>query len=171
MRKVVKLFFCVMCTCISLANTQETDRKAVVYVDVSGDMFHAGHVAFLKKARSFGDYLIVGVLADDEIAGYKRYPILTLEERVQVIEACKYVDEVIVGPPVVLSEELVEKYKVNYVVHGDDANAELTKEQYKVALDRGIYRTVPYTPGISTTNIISRITERYCEGEFGGASN
>jgi cytidyltransferase-like protein len=168
MRKLAEFCFCLATLFSSFISAEENLPKTVVYVDVSGDMFHAGHVEFFKKARAFGDYLIVGVLADDEIAGYKRYPILTLDERVKVIEACKYVDEVVVGPPVVLTEELVDSYKVDFVVHGDDANVEITKAQYKVALDRGIYRTVPYTPGISTTNIISRITERYSKGEFGG---
>ena len=70
-----------------------------VYVDIVGDLFHAGHVAFFQKARQFGDTLIVGVLADDVVEGYKRAPILTLEESVAVIKACRYVDEVIVAPP------------------------------------------------------------------------
>lgn len=70
-----------------------------VYVDIVGDLFHAGHVDFLKKARSFGDYLIVGVLADDVVEGYKRQPVLSLDERVKMVAACRYVDEVLVAPP------------------------------------------------------------------------
>ena len=170
MRNIVTLIFCLTYVFTSCVDAKDSTQRVVVYADISGDMFHAGHVEFLKKARALGNYLIVGVLPDAEIAGYKRIPILTLEERVKVIEACRYVDEVIVGPPVVLSKELVDRYKIDYVVHGDDASSEMTKAQYKVALDRGIYRTVPYTPGISTTGIISRITQRYAQGEFGGPS-
>ncbi len=53
-----------------------------VYVDMVGDLFHAGHVAFLREARSHGDWLVVGVLSDETAASYKRRPIMTLAERV-----------------------------------------------------------------------------------------
>lgn len=143
----------------------ETPKK-IVYTDIVGDLFHAGHVEFFKKARSFGDYLIVGVLADDVVEGYKRVPILSLEERVKVVEACKYVDEVIVAPPLRLTEEMIKELHIDYVVHGDDFNKELLEDQYGVSLKNGIFRSVPYTKGISTTNIIHRIVERYEAGEF-----
>ena len=46
------------------------------------DLFHYGHVNFLKKASSHGDFLLVGVHADEEVMTYKRRPILSMEERV-----------------------------------------------------------------------------------------
>jgi cytidyltransferase-like protein len=137
-----------------------------VYVDIVGDLFHSGHVEFLKKAKSFGDYLIVGVLADDVVEGYKREPILTLQERVKVIEACRYVDQVVVAPPLRLTEEMVKELQIDYVVHGNDFNKDLLEDQYGVSLKLGIFRTVPYTPGVSTTNIIERIVSRHDCGEF-----
>ncbi len=45
------------------------------------DLFHHGHVLFLQRARELGDYLIVGIHADDVVTSYKRRPILTMEER------------------------------------------------------------------------------------------
>lgn len=137
-----------------------------VYVDVVGDLFHAGHVEFFKKARALGDYLIVGVLADDVVEGYKRVPILSLEERVAVIAACRYVDEVVVAPPLRLTEDMVRQYRIDLVVHGDDFNMALLDDQYGLARQLGIFRTVPYTKGLSTTEIIRRIAERYECGEF-----
>lgn len=137
-----------------------------VYVDIVGDLFHAGHVEFFKKAKAFGDYLIVGVLADDTVEEYKRQPILTLDERVKVIQACKYVDEVIIAPPLRLTDEIIRELKIDLVVHGDDFNKDLLEDQYGAALRAGIFRTVPYTPGISTSTIIRRIVDRYNEGEF-----
>lgn len=137
-----------------------------VYVDIVGDLFHSGHIEFLKKAKAFGDYLIVGVLADDVVEEYKREPILSLAERVKVIQACKYVDEVVVAPPLRLTEELIREMRIDYVVHGDDFNPALLEDQYGVAVRLGMFRTVPYTPGISTTSIIRRIIDRHHQGEF-----
>lgn len=160
------IFICFFCFFLSPSYGEESKPKTIVYTDVAGDMFHAGHVAFLQKARAFGDYLIVGVLADDVVNSYKRRPILTLEERVKMFESCKYVDEVIVAPPLRLTEELIKEWNISYVVRGDDFSPELLKDQYEVAMKLGILRFVPYTQGISTTNIIHRIIDRYNAGEF-----
>jgi cytidyltransferase-like protein len=152
--------------CLCFCSHLLAKEQVRVYVDVVGDLFHSGHVEFFKQAKTFGDVLIVGVLADDVVEGYKRVPILTLEERVKAIEACKYVDEVVVAPPLRLTEEMIRDYRIDVVVHGDDFNVALLDDQYGLARKLGIFRTVPYTKGISTTEIIRRITSRYCEGEF-----
>ncbi len=140
--------------------------KTRVYVDIVGDLFHAGHIEFLKQAKSFGDYLIVGVLADESVGEYKRIPVLTLEERVRTIRACSLVDEVIEAPPIRLTKEMIKEWEIDYVIHGDDFDQALIEDQYGAALKAGIFRTVPYTKGISTTEIINRIIERHKEGEF-----
>lgn len=142
------------------------EERVCVYVDIVGDLFHAGHIAFLEKAKQFGNYLIVGVLGDDVVEEYKRRPVLSLEDRVKVISACKYVDEVIQAPPLRLTEEMVEKHGIQYVVHGDDFNQDLLEDQYGVALRLGLFRTVPYTSGISTTQIIQSIVTRHQQGDF-----
>ena len=137
-----------------------------VYVDIVGDLFHSGHVEFFRKAKAFGDYLIVGVLADDTVEEYKREPILTLDERVKIIQACRLVDEVIVAPPLRLTEAMISDLKIDFVVHGDDFNTEVLEDQYGAALRAGIFRSVPYTPGISTSEIIQRIITRHNQGDF-----
>jgi cytidyltransferase-like protein len=164
----LKLFVCIFCafSCLSFADESARKKRVVVYTDIAGDMLHAGHIEFFKKARAFGDYFIVGVLADDVIEGYKRHPVLTLEERVAMVSACKYVDEVIVAPPLRLTEEMIKDLDITYVVRGDDFSKELLEDQYPVPLKLGILRFVPYTKGISTTEIIKRITDRYDQGEF-----
>ena len=159
-----KIFLAICILCASFLRAEE--KPVRVYVDIVGDLFHSGHVEFLKKARALGDYLIVGVLADDVVQGYKREPVLTLEERVNVIQACRYVDEVIVAPPLRLTEEMVRDLDIHLVVHGDDFNKAVLEDQYGVSLKLGIFRTVPYTPGVSTTGIINRIVNRHDGGEF-----
>lgn len=148
------------------ATAQAEERKPVrVYADIVGDLLHAGHVEFFKKAREFGDYLIIGVLADDDVESYKRIPIMTLEERVAMVKSCRYVDEVIVAPPLRTTDEWLKEHQIDLVVHGDDFNPALLEDQYGTPLRLGIFRSVPYTKGISTTQIIQRIRDRFCVQE------
>ena len=152
--------FCFVSCIVLLWGGQVFSNPIRVYADITGDLFHKGHVEFFKKAREYGDYLVVGVLADEVVETYKRAPILNLEERVSVIEACKYVDEVIIAPPLRLTEELIRAYDIDVVVHGDDFNEENYLDQYAVPVQMGIFKLVPYTEGISTTEIINRIEKR-----------
>jgi cytidyltransferase-like protein len=132
-----------------------------VYVDMVADLFHYGHVAFLKKARSLGDYLLVAICADDDLVSYKRRPVLTMEERVACVAGCRYVDEVIPNAPFTIDRAWIEKHDIHLVVHGNDFGQEQLESYYKVPQEMGILRTVPYTEGISTSEIILRIKERF----------
>ena len=131
-----------------------------VYADMVADLFHYGHVEFLKKARALGDYLLVGVNADDVLVTYKRKPILTTEERVASVAGCRYVDEVIPNAPLIIDQAFIKKHDIHLVVHGDDFPQEQLEYYYKIPIEMGIFRTVPYTQGISTTEIIRRIIDR-----------
>ncbi len=120
------------------------------------DLFHFGHVNFLRKAREHGDYLLVGVHSDETVASYKRKPILTMDERVASVEGCRYVDEVIPDAPLSVERAWIEKYNIDLVMHGDDFSGDMEKLCYETPIAMGIFRTVSYTPGISTTEIIKR---------------
>ena len=130
-----------------------------VYADIVGDLFHYGHVAFLRKARALGDYLLVGICADGDVEVYKRRTILTMEERVASAAGCRYVDEVIPDAPWQIDAAWIEKHNIHLVVHGDDYSQEQQDFSYEVPRQMGIFRTLPYTPGISTTEIIRRCKE------------
>lgn len=131
-----------------------------VYADMVGDLFHAGHVAFLRQARSLGDELVVGVHTDDDCAWFKRRPVMTLDERVAVIEACRYVDRVISGAPVFTTEAWLREEGIDLVVHGDDKTLPELEFWYRVPMDLGIFRTVPYTRGIATSDVLHRVGAR-----------
>lgn len=133
------------------------DTMIRVYVDIVGDLFHYGHVEFLKKARALGDYLLVGICAGDVVGPNKRRPILMMEERVACVAGCRYVDEVLSNAPWIIDRAWIDQYNIHLVVHGDDYTQEQLQYIYKVPLEIGIFRTVPYTSGISTTEIIRRI--------------
>jgi cytidyltransferase-like protein len=142
------------------APVSETKKPIRVYVDMIGDLFHAGHIAFIQQARQFGDYLIVGLCNDAVSTAYKRKPILTQEERAIEVAACRYVDEVLLDAPLVVTNEFIKEHQIDIIVHGSDYTPEQVRTYYGAALDLGIYRTVPYTKGISTSEIIKRIRSR-----------
>ena len=120
------------------------------------DLFHYGHVALLRQARAFGDSQLVGVHSDDTALAHKRDPILTMEERVSSVSGCRYVDEVLPNAPWVTDRDWIEKHNIDLVVHGSDYSPEDLNETHAVPIEMGIFREIPYTPGISTTEIIRR---------------
>ncbi len=121
------------------------------------DLFHYGHVNFLRLARAYGDYLLVGVHADETVMSYKRRPIFSMKERVTSVAGCRYVDEVVSDAPLTIDRAWIEQHHIDLVVHGDDLSSEMEERWYKTPIEMGIYRTVGYTPRISTTDIIARI--------------
>lgn len=128
-----------------------------VYVDMVGDLFHPGHVALLRAAREFGDELVVGVLSDETVSTYKRRPIMTLDERVAVIAACRYVDEVIPDSPYRLTQDFLDEHRLALVVHGDDVGPDGVADVYGPIHDAGLLRLVPRTGDVSTTALIARV--------------
>lgn len=131
-----------------------------VYVDMVADLFHYGHVEFLRRARAMGDELVVGIHSDDTVVQYKRRPIMTLEERMGVVAGCRYVDEVVPDAPFVLDQAWLKTHRIDLVVHGDDFDIDMAAKCYGIAIEMGIYRTVPYTPGISTSDLLARLRLR-----------
>jgi cytidyltransferase-like protein len=138
---------------------------ARVYVDMVGDLFHAGHVSLLREARRHGDWLIVGVLSDETAASYKRRPIMTLAERVAVIEACWYVDQVIADAPFRVTEEFLDEHAITTVVHGDDLTPEGAESIYGPAVDGERLVYVQRAEGISTTELIQRVHDALARDE------
>lgn len=93
-------------------------NSRTVYMCFSTDIIHSGHIALIKKAKQLGK-VIVGVLSDEAVASYKRYPMLSFEERKTLFENIFGVDRVVEQKTLSYRENL-ERYKPTYVVHGDD---------------------------------------------------
>jgi ethanolamine-phosphate cytidylyltransferase len=77
-------------------------------------MLHNRHLEFLRKAKEHGDFMYVGVY-DDETSNLikgKNFPIITLNERVLMLLACRYVDDVIIGAPYHLSGDLIKTLNI-----------------------------------------------------------
>ena len=136
----------------------ENQRK--VYVVMVADLFHYGHVELLKRAREYGNYLVVGLVSDESAAENKRTPILSMEERKRVLEACRYVDEVRVQEENVTNEWLKENgfaVKVHAVF---DETAQALHRMWNTEMGDQYKVEVPYEYGISTSEIIERIKNR-----------
>lgn len=100
-----------------------TDRlkeveNRTVYMCFSTDMIHSGHIAIIKKATKLGK-LTVGVLSDEAVASYKRFPLLPFDERKALLENIAGVEAVVEQKTLSYKNNLLE-LKPDFVVHGDD---------------------------------------------------
>lgn len=131
----------------------------VIYTKIVGDLFHAGHVAFLRQARELGDSLVVHVVSDDRVARYKRQPIMTHEERITVVASCRWVCEVRAEGPRQISEAFMDRegFAVYAFAYADEQERE-QKLRDSTDLPPNRIAMLRYTPGISTTALIKRIT-------------
>lgn len=99
------------------ARVKEVESRTV-YMCFSTDILHSGHIAIIRKAQRLGR-LIIGVLSDEAVVSYKRYPLLPFSERVAMFESLAGVYRVVEQSKLSYKENL-EKYRPAYVVHGDD---------------------------------------------------
>lgn len=127
----------------------------IVYVDMVADLFHVGHVEFLRRAKEHGDILKVGIHNDKTVESYKRQPIMNMKERISVVESCKYVDEVIPDAPLVVSRDYLESHNVDIVIHPTGLTEESKTMMYGQILDK--LKVIDYTDGISTSIILDRL--------------
>lgn len=117
------------------------------------DMFHIGHLNILRQAKELCDYLIVGVSTDENVVSYKgKKPIIPFEERAKIVEAIKYVDEVV--PQINMNKfEAWEKLHFNALFHGDDwKNSEMYNNLISQFKEVGVDVVfLKHTDGISST--------------------
>lgn len=133
-----------------------------VYVGMSADLVHPGHLNILKEAAKYGE-VTVGLLTDAAIASYKRIPFMEFEQRKQVIESIKGVSHVVAQETLDYVPNL-EKYKPDYVVHGDDWKEGVQQKTRQRVIDTlatwgGELIEVPYTQGISSTKLNKALKE------------
>lgn len=133
-----------------------------VYMDGCFDMMHYGHCNALRQARALGDQLVVGVVSDDEITANKGPPVTPLNERMIMVSAVKWVDEVIPDAPYAITEEFMKKlfdeYNIDYIIHGDDpCILPDGSDAYALAKKAGRYKQIKRTEGVSSTDIVGRM--------------
>jgi len=133
-----------------------------VYIGMSADLIHPGHLNIIKEASKLGD-VMVGLLTDKAIASYKRLPALKFDQRKLIIESIKGVAEVVAQEELDYSGNL-RKYKPDFVVHGDDWQKGVQQQTRQKVIDTlaewgGKLHEVPYTKGISSTQLNERLKE------------
>lgn len=133
---------------------KETKKKKVVYTSIVGDFFHIGHLNLLRRAKRLGDFLIVGVLTEDAVKEYKRKPIISFLDRIQIIDALDCVDQVIPQNTRDGTENL-KKLKVDILTRGNDII--LKEEVDYIKSIGGEFVHLEYTGGVSTTDIINKV--------------
>ncbi|KAL5711548.1 Ethanolamine-phosphate cytidylyltransferase [Ranunculus cassubicifolius] len=137
-------------------------RPIRVYMDGCFDMMHYGHCNALRQARALGDQLVVGVVSDNEITANKGPPVTPLHERITMVNAVKWVDEVIPDAPYAITEEFMKKlfteHDIDYIIHGDDpCLLPDGTDAYELAKKAGRYKQIKRTEGVSSTDIVGRM--------------
>jgi phosphoenolpyruvate phosphomutase len=133
-----------------------------VYVGMSADLVHPGHLNVLKTAKKYGK-VTVGLLTDAAIASYKRIPYMEFKQRKKVIKRIKGVSKVVPQETLDYVPNL-RKLKPDYVVHGDDWKEGVQRETRQRVIDTlaewgGELIEVPYTKGISSTQLNKALKE------------
>lgn len=118
------------------------------------DLFHIGHLNILKKCKDNCDYLIVGVCNDKHIQDRKmRTPAFSENERLQIVSAIKYVDEAyLIYGDLIDNTNFIENHNVDIIFAGSDHKNEDQFNKLKPEI-----MIFPYTNGISTTEIMTRL--------------
>lgn len=135
----------------------------VVYCDGTFDMFHAGHIETLRKARECGDFLLVGIHDDATVNGRKgsNFPIMNVHERTLAVLSCRYVDEVIIGAPWCVSEDMIKTMNIATVVHGsrkgDSKMRNGYADPYQVPKRMNILKAVESRSDLTVEVILNRI--------------
>jgi len=127
---------------------------------------HVGHYNAIRQAKNLypDSTLVCGIVTDEEMHLHKRPPFFTNDERRPMIENCKWVDEVAWNVPYAPSHKFLKELDCDIVAHGDDiiVNA-LTGENAYVDIPPKKFKIFKRTPGVSTTDLISRLDARYIE--------
>ncbi|KAL0836956.1 hypothetical protein Bca101_088846 [Brassica carinata] len=112
--------------------------------------------------RALCDELVAGVVSDEEVIANKGPPVTPLHERMIMVKAVKWVNEVIPDAPYAITEEfmkrLFDEYRIDYIIHGDDPCVLPDgTDAYALAKKAGRYKQIKRTEGVSSTDIVGEI--------------
>jgi D-beta-D-heptose 7-phosphate kinase/D-beta-D-heptose 1-phosphate adenosyltransferase len=151
---------------VKIRKRAKKEGEKVVFTNGCFDILHRGHIEYLKKAKTLGDILIVGLNSDSsvrKIKGEKR-PIVKQKDRAEILSALSFVDYVcIFDEPT--PEKMIKILIPDVLVKGGDwAKPDIVGKDI-VESCGGKVVTVPLVKGKSTKNIIRTIVDRYCKSK------
>lgn len=118
-----------------------------VMVDMSATLIHHGHIRLLRAAKKYG-HVVVALTADEEIRKQKGYePEMDLASRRELLEAIRYVDEV-VPSPWLIEQDFLDRHRIDLLIHGSDNTNPIDQDRLLV---------LPRTSGISSSIIRGRV--------------
>ena len=135
------------------------------------DLFHIGHVNLLRNARNQCDFLVVGISSASRVFAYKnRYPIISDNDRMAVVESCRYVDKVFLNDgnpndPETYFEPIRRYGATKWFVGDDWKNTEKFNTMERLLLRHCKLIYLPHTDGVSTTSIKSQIISTEQKGK------
>lgn len=145
----------------SLAPEPPAQKFQNVYVIGVFDLFHRGHLELLRNAKGLGQRLIVAINGDEMVSRYKRRPFFNEQDRLDIIKACRYVDEAFIIRDFD-NKAAISQYNIDAIVHGNDWERTSYLEQIRVTEDYLAENNIalvllPYTQGVSTSALITQI--------------
>lgn len=143
----------------------------VVYIAGAWDLFNAGHAAALQEARKHGDFVLVGVYDDETVhrlhGTVSGAPVMNLFERALSVLACRYVDDVVMGAPLVVTQDLMRTFKVDIVLIGtaSEARASCLEEEViesAVAVPRRLHKLHQFESPMTllSSDVIDRVLSK-----------
>lgn len=139
-------------------NFGHTPKPTRGYLDGCFDLAHAGHYNAVRQASLLCDKLVFGLNSDAEIIVNKGPPVLKGDERLKVVNACKWTGEVYADTEYCVSEKLIENFSCDFYLHGDDPcynteGVDMCQELAKI----GKFKVFKRTSGVSTTGLTSKL--------------
>ncbi len=140
-----------------------------VYTCFCTDVIHEGHLNIIRRAKEYGD-VIVGILSDEAMVKYNRFPTVSFEERMKLVEDIEEVSKVVVQDTV-LYDDIIDALHPDYVIHGDNWNngpmkAIRDRVEKKLSEYGGQIIDAPYTYNENVHRIDMRIKEKLAMPEF-----
>ena len=137
----------------------EIKKYKIGYTTGVFDLFHIGHLNILRRAKEQCEHLIVGVSTDELVKDYKhKTPVIPFEERIKIVEAIRYVDEVV---PQTSMDKFAAWEKIHFdaIFHGDDWKGSTMYNEIEMKLNAvGVDMVfLKHTQGTSSTEISKKL--------------